>query len=253
MFTLEISFVTMLLACFIAWMMAFLVYWSFTRVKGSKYKKAIFLIGSVGAGKSTIRVELVRQLKSMGYIVVVVNMDYLSKFGQQKQANEIFKTEIEHGEKLSQNQNKPIVLIIDMCNERLRTPTFDLFGMRISDNYECVTFMPNFFSDDVKGYQAWTIWNVIGRSLPMTVYDHWYLTKDGSSLKTCIRVANNKLTTMLSTNRLPLVEQLDETMDETSLRELIKPHVVRYVGKVAAQGSIEEIASRFIKEKLCRN
>ena len=58
---------------------------------------------------------------------------------------------------------------------------------------------------------------------------------------------------MLSTNRLPSVEQLDETMDKTSLCALIKPHVVRYVGKVAAQGSIEEIASKFIKEKLYRN
>ncbi len=215
---------------------------------GDKY--AIFMIGSVGSGKSTMRVAFHRLLEAMGFIVVVVNMDKLSKAGKQKQANQIFAQDVERGERLAQSKNMPYVVIFDLCNEKMRPPNFDSFGLKIRGKFKCSTFMPNFFPDDVIGYQAWTLFNVIGRARPITEDDHWYLTVQGASLETCIKVANSKLSAMLSTNGLPAVAALNESMNESSLRATLQPHVERYAKRVAEQGTIDDVASRFIKEKI---
>ena len=215
---------------------------------GDKY--AIFMIGSVGAGKSTMRLALLCLLQAMGFFVVVVNMDKLSKAGKQKQANQIIQNDVEKGEKMAQSKNMPFVVIFDLCNEKLKAPNFDSFGMKIRGKYKCSTFMPNFFPDDVIGYQAWTLFNVIGRARPITEDDHWYLTTQGAGLETCIKVANNKLSAMLSTNGFPAVAPLNESMSESSLRASLQPHIERYAKRIAEQGTIDDVASKFIKENI---
>ena len=221
-----------------------------SNVKATLDKYAIFMIGIVGSGKSTMRLELHRQLESMGFIVVVINMDKLSKKNQQSQANQIFKQDVERGEKMAQSQNKPLVVIFDLCNEKMRPPNFDCFGLKIRGKFKCTTCMPNFFEDDIDGYQAWTLWQVIERARPITENDHWYLTTHGAGLATCIKVANTKLSAMLSTNGLPAIAPINESMSESSLRAFLRPHAERYAKRVAEQGTIDDIASKFIKEKI---
>ena len=211
---------------------------------------AVFMIGNVGAGKSTMRLALLCLLQAMGFHVVVVNMDKLSKAGKQKQATQIFQNDVERGEKLAQSKNMPFVVIFDLCNEKLKAPNWDSFGMKIRGKYKCTTFMPNFFPDDVIGYQAWTLSNVIGRPRPITEDDHWFLTTQEVGLETCIKVANNKLSAMLSTNGFPAVAPLNESMSEPSLRAFLQPHAERYAKRIAEQGTIDDVASKFIKENI---
>jgi len=186
----------------------------------------------------------------MGFFVLVVNMDKLSKAGKQSQANQIIKNDVERAEKVAQSKNMPLVVIFDLCNEKLKAPNWDCFGLKIRGKYKCSTFMPNFFPDDVIGYQALTMLWVIGRPRPITEDDHWNLTMQGSGLETCIKVANNKLSAMLSTNGFPAVAPLNEKMSESSLRAFLQPHAERYAKRIAEQGTIDDVASKFIKDNI---
>jgi ABC-type oligopeptide transport system ATPase subunit len=223
-----------------------------SKVQSSVDMHAIFMIGNVGSGKTAMSLVLQRLLVSMGFIVTIINMDKLSKKNKQGQAKQIFKQDVERGEREAQSKNMPYVVIFDLCNEKVRPPNFDCFGLKIRGKFECHIFEPNFFKNDVPGYQGWTGLNVINRARPITENDHWFLTIHEAGLAKCIEVSNKKLSAMLSTKGLPAVAPINESMSESALRAFLQPHAERYAKRVAEQGTIDEVASRFIKEEIVR-
>ena len=210
----------------------------------------IFLRGIVGAGKSTYRLELQAKLEAVGNVVVIINMDSLSKAGLQKQANAIIQKEVKDGKEKAKHEGKSFILIVDVCNEHFQMRNPDAFGIQFKRDYKCHVMMPNFFADDIEGYQGWTLlWNVCERSRPVSEKDHWYLTKHGAGLSTCIRVSNDKLQKMLVSLGIPSVAAIDTTLSEEQLRIQLQPHAERYAQRVAAQGTISEIVTRYIEEE----
>jgi hypothetical protein len=205
---------------------------------------AIFLVGSVGAGKSTARMAFVRLLEAMGFVVVVVNMDRLSKAGQQKQANAIIQREVSEGKKLAQSRNVPYVVIFDICNERFQIGNPDCFGIKLRGIYKCFAFMVNFDGKDTVGYRAWSLLNVLGRA-PPSAADHWWLNPRDAGLATCIKVSNAKISDMFATNGIPGIAAIDTTMSEDALRAMLQPHVERYAKTVPP---VEESVRKFIED-----
>jgi len=205
---------------------------------------AIFLVGSVGAGKSTARMAFIRQLEAKGQVVVHVNSDEYSKAGQQKQANSHIQKKVAEGKKLAQTRNVPYIVIFDVCNERFHIGNPDAFGIKIRGIYKCFMFMVNFDAKDTEGYRAWSLMNVLGRA-PPSAADHWWLNPRDAGLATCIKVSNDKITTMFATNGIPGIAALDTTMSEDALRTILQPHVERYSKTVPP---VEESVRKFIED-----
>ena len=205
---------------------------------------AIFMVGSVGAGKSTARIALVSQLEAMGFVVVVVNNDRLSKAGQQKQANAIFQREVAEGKRSAQSKNVPYVVIFDICNEEFRIDNPDSFGIKLRGIYKCFTFMVNFDAKDTVGYRAWSLLNVLGRA-PPSAADHWWLNPRDAGLATCIKVSNTKISAMFASNGIPGIAAVDTMMSEDALRAMLQPHVERYAKTVRP---VEENVRKFIED-----
>lgn len=207
----------------------------------------IILRGIVGAGKSTCRIELQAKLEAMGNVVIIINMDKLSKAGLQKQANAIIQKEVKDGQEKAKREGKSFILIVDVCNEHFQMRNPDAFGIPFKKDYKCHVMMPNFFGDDFEGYQAWTLLNVIGRPRPVSEADHWYLTKHGAGLATCIKVSNDKLQKMLVSLGIPSIDAIDTTLSEERLCAQLQPLAERYAQRVAAQGTLAEIVIKYIE------
>ena len=203
---------------------------------------AIFMVGSVGAGKSTARIALVSQLEAMGFVVVVINNDRLSKAGQQKQASAIFQREVSEGKKLAQTRNVPFVVIFDICNEQFHIGNPDSFGIKIRGIYKVFAFMVNFDAKDTLGYRAWSLLNVLGRA---DSKGHWWLNPREAGLVACIKVSNAKISAMFATNGIPGIAAIDTTMSEDALRAMLQPHVERYAKTVRP---VEENVRKFIED-----
>ena len=60
----------------------------------------------------------------------------------------------------SVSENKKIVVIIDACNENFNVN--NVFGMNFS-KWKIIKVYPNYNKDDLKGYLAWTLNNVLLR------------------------------------------------------------------------------------------
>jgi hypothetical protein len=205
---------------------------------------AVFMIGSVGAGKSTAREAMVRELESKGKVASVVNMDAISKKGQQKQANAIIQKAVADGKNLAKSKKVPFVVIFDICNEKWQPSNPDCFGIKIRGNYTCVSFMVNFDAKDTEGYRAWSLLKVVDRP-PASAADHFWLNPREATLQTCIRVSNEKIANMFETRGIPAIAALDITMSEGALRARLQPDAERYAKTLLP---VEEVVRKFIAD-----
>jgi len=206
---------------------------------------AVFMIGSVGSGKSSAREVMVRELESRKWVVTVVNMDAISKRGQQKQANAIIQKAVADGKNLAKSKNVPYVVIFDLCNEKWQPSNPDCFGIKIRGNYTCVPFMVNFDPPkDPEGYRAWSLLNVVNRP-PASDADHFWLNPREATLQTCIKVSNDKIASMFATRGIPAIAALDTTMSEGALRARLQPDAERYAKTLLP---VEEVVRKFIKD-----
>jgi hypothetical protein len=205
---------------------------------------AVYMIGSVGSGKSTAREVMVRELESKGWVVTVVNMDAISKRGQQKQANAIIQKAVADGKNLAKSKNVTYVVIFDLCNEKWQPSNPDCFGIKIRGNYICVEFMVNFDAKDTEGYRAWSLLKVVDRP-PASAADHFWLNPRDATLSTCIRVSNDKIANMFASRGIPAIAALDTTMSEGALRAMLQPDAERYAKTLLP---VEEVVRKFIAD-----
>ena len=161
-----------------------------------KNKKRIIISmkGTIGSGKSTISMELHKQLTEVGIKSIIVSMDnYYKKGFDASQAGNMIKNDII---KFSQNDDDLLIIIMDMCNEK--GPNLkNLFGINMT-SWKNIIFWSNIYKqmkqithEERMNYLSWTLYNVLnrGKSDGTTLY---HLNPELFGMSKCIEVHKRK-------------------------------------------------------------
>lgn len=155
----------------------------------NKLGTLIIMKGTVGSGKSTFAHNIKEKINSLGGICFIIGMDKYSKdgiFGHV--AIDAIKKELSVINDMDIENNQLLVVIIDTCGEKNTGDT--IFNVSFK-KWKKMNIWPNLYRGNMAGYLAWSLRNVIIRTLPKTE-DYYYLNPESAGLNTCISVHQKK-------------------------------------------------------------
>ena len=152
-------------------------------------KKILFKMrGNVGSGKSTYAAMFQQKLESLGLNMTVFNegTDKYCKMGVQiKDSANRVKAQLG---KLSSVTTEYVVVIIDTCDDKGSGSS--VFNYNFSD-WTIHTVMPNYDSENIRGYLEWSLQNVLTRPLHSST-TMFYLNPVSASVDICLKVHTDK-------------------------------------------------------------
>ena len=182
---------------------------------------AIFLIGAVGAGKTTCRYKMITFFESQGWIVQPISSDDWKKQrlddkrNIQKQLIEFDKTA--HPKKL---------VIFDLCNHNGIQK--EMFKHSIH-KYKSIGFMPNYYGEHFMDYASFCLENVLNRPNKFTKETPYYLTPIDAGVKVCIDVLNGRCQGIVASQHIkePFVP-FNTNLPIVEIKSVIKDGAERY-------------------------
>lgn len=197
-------------------------------IQSANQGKIIMFKGTVGSGKTSSRNEFVSQLqeKYPSVYVEVFCPDDISKTGA-RNGVQIIQA------KLQEFIQRPgmKIGIIDTCGEQFneRDPNKLCFNISLSD-FDIKIFRPNLNEDDLEGYLAFSLYNVLTRTIHSESTD-FYLNHHSAGVNTCIKVHANKAHSLFGKRHSFFVNQYAKLED--ILRQ-IEPDAQRYTASLTS-------------------
>lgn len=197
-----------------------------TAPKNGKKKVCITMKGTVGAGKSTMSELIKTKVEAMGGHCLVVGTDkYMQQGFTTAQAINKIKEDMTA---LNDIDSDLIVLVVDTCGERAGGNVFDI---RLQ-NWKTLNVFPNYDKNDMKGYMAWSLRNVLNRT---NVTPNCYLKPGTSSVDTCIMVHTKKAKALFGKSTIPAINQnvysVDKAISLLSEADLYQYPIVNTIEK----------------------
>jgi hypothetical protein len=157
----------------------------------SKKGTIIVMKGTVGCGKSTLSTKIKEYVENKGGYCIVEGTDKYCKNGISIQdAVKKVKTKLLEVNNIN---NENIVVVIDTCNERYNKN--NVFGINFSQ-WKQKELWVNYDRNNLDGYLAWTLRNVMRRVKP-SINDNYYLNPIDAGIDTCISVHKRKIGSLL--------------------------------------------------------
>ena len=157
--------------------------------------KIIFMRGTVGSGKTTASNYIAEECSRRGWDCLIVGVDKYCKNGYS--TTEASNKNHEDITTFLKNLDKKGVIVVDLCNENVSSRSIfnhnlyrgeSKIAPKVEDH---VTFLPNYFKDDLMGYLGWSLKNVLDRSLHNSNTSYW-LNPVSAGVDTCIGVHKRK-------------------------------------------------------------
>lgn len=173
------------------------------------------LMGTVGAGKTTMTELFKKYAIEKGLSVVSVGVDQFCKNGMD------IRNATRECRKILGNAKakKTNIVIIDTCGERNGKKPF---GVDFSD-YRWVEMWPNYKKDNQKGYFYWSLRNVLKRDECSNNSNYW-LNPKGAGVNTCIMVHSKKLMAHNITN----IPKIDKNKPLSAILSMIDDNARQY-------------------------
>lgn len=198
--------------------------------KREDFKHIVVLRGTVGAGKTTFRKQLVARLGPSN-VVVCNTDDWTVKHGFPT------KEAVKKVKALLQASKAPI-LIVDTCNERFNPN--NIFGLK-AGTAQVHKINVNYDEKNPEGYLAWSLRNVLQRAgieECKAPPDYWLNPKD-ATLTTCLRVHKQKFKKIFK--KVPYTDLSSFSTKESLLQEL-KPAADTF--QPCSQEQLEDLMGR---------
>ena len=184
-------------------------------------KILVLLRGTVGPGKSTFAKYLAKMLEDQKRPRHIVSMDLFCAQGYSfSEASRRVEQELRNFIHRHSDPAMNPVIIMDLCNETLnKTNTFfkvDLRDWKQIDTYPNLFRLPGSDTkwDNLNGYLAWSLRNVLARKTPGPGDTHWLNPIDTSVAK-CMEVHKKKASSLFGGRvvnefyRIPVQERTD--------------------------------------------
>lgn len=167
----------------------------------------IFLKGVVGAGKSTYSKKIEESVRNKGGCCIVVGTDKYCKngFSLPDAVNKI-KEEFSI---IDTVLNDMLVIVIDTCGEKDNAD--NIFGYNFR-GWKKINLWVNYDKSRIEQYLAWTIRNVLRRTIPTADDNHW-LNPDSGSVELCKKVHATK-TKALFGKRAPKLFEFNNSLSK---------------------------------------
>jgi hypothetical protein len=180
-------------------------------ISSNKTGIVILMRGTVGAGKTTYSNKIKEIIESMGGVCIVEGTDKYCVQGQSfSEARENVKNSFIN---INNITNDTIVVIIDTCGYTSVSKT--IFGYDFS-KWNHFTFSPNLYNNRLDGYKAWTLRNVLNRTLHDANSSYW-LNPEGADVTTCVNVHTSKCKKLFGKKTKPVTYSANK---EIILREI---------------------------------
>ncbi len=151
--------------------------------------KLVVMKGVVGCGKSTLAEQIKQQVEARGGTCFIEGVDKYCNTGLAINAA-IPKIEQALRAALTSNAADKVV-VIDTCGEHNNGQNqTKYFGVNFQ-GWQKIDLMPNFDPNNVPGYLAWSLWNVLLRSRP-TMNSTFHLNPETATVLTCVNVHQKK-------------------------------------------------------------
>ena len=202
--------------------------------------RAVFLIGAVGAGKTTYRHRMIPFFESQGWMVQPISSDDWKKQKLDDKRN--IKRQLTEFDKIAHPKK---VIIIDLCNHN-GIPK-EMFGHNFH-NYKSIGFMPNFYGEHIMDYAAFCLDNVLNRPTKFTKDTPYYLTPLDAGVKVCIEVLNVRCNGIVASQKInePFVPfNTDLPIDE--IKCIIRDGAERYRQYLLTKSMDNDIAELYSK------
>jgi len=157
--------------------------------------KVVFMMGVVGAGKTTWAEECKRRVEARGGVCLVEGTDKYCKHGLM--IGPAIDQVMRSLRSVSEIKNDDVVVIIDTCGERNRNKEVKAFDIQF--NGRRFDVWPNYDKKNIRGYLAWSLRNVLRRG-PSTPDSNYWLCPAGTSDRVCIDVHQKKAKALLNSN-----------------------------------------------------
>ena len=198
-------------------------------------KILINMIGITGAGKSTISKKIYDLVKKKRGACLIISADkWLKKGKSHKQLQSAIKRELVTFEN---KVNKHKVIIVDNYNEN-----------NLSANcvgYTTFNFYPNLDKTQYNLYECWCLRNVLMRPLYKKTDSYW-LNPESEGISTCIKIHNQKSTTLKQLLSISNTITFNESITMDSAMALVGANATTYETYLATQ-NLDDIIIKFIK------
>lgn len=203
---------------------------SSTQISVSTQDEKRYLItmrGTVGAGKSTFSEIIKKQVEAAGGVCCVEGMDKYFNQGMDSSSGEsVIKSNFS---KLATFFSSLKVVVIDVCNERDTDPkNMRYFGYDFA-GWTKIVCTPNCNKQNLPGYFAWTLRNVLNRKLEggQTATDvNWCLGPDRAGISVCLNVHKKKAVALFKVNAKSFPNYSASSV--AGILELLKVHADAY-------------------------
>lgn len=148
----------------------------------------VVLQGVVGSGKSTLAEQIRAFTIGLRGECYVEGMDKYARQGINGKQAAGRVTQALNRAKSSRHPGL-VAVVIDVCNENY-TGTDEFFRVNFR-GWTKVVIRPNFIADDIHGYLAWSLRNVLRRP-PADANCNYFLCPSGAGLATCLNVHKMK-------------------------------------------------------------
>ncbi len=159
--------------------------------------KLVILKGVVGAGKSTYAQKIKEGVLARGGACYVEGTDKYCNNGHHPRTTAAMVTNALL--KIKEEKNDDIVVVIDTCGEQTGAKNYKVFGINFS-GWTKVEIWPNLNRNNMRGYFAWSLRNVLLRKRP-TANSTYYLNAESAGNQACIDVHRKKTNALFPRNK----------------------------------------------------
>jgi len=210
-------------------------------VNNGKRKILIVMKGTVGSGKSTFSEQLQARLLSIGTVFCEGTDKYCIRGDNIKTAcAKVHSTLMK-----ASRYNQPVVIvIIDTCGDRF-IPS-NVFGVNFSD-FEIFEVYPNLFENNIDGYLAWTLSNVLKRTQSLPNSNFWLNPIAVPPVK-CMSIHFDKAYGLFGNkvNRITKKTELNEILEDIKQKALEYSEILKQEPN-SLTNQIENLVKRIFK------
>jgi hypothetical protein len=206
-------------------------------------KLLIVMKGTVGAGKTTYSSKLQEKIEELGATCINVGTDKYCKDGVPiNQAVQMVTNEIRSVNNLDPTKCNTVVVIVDTCGEKNNGNIIFDYNF---NGWKKVNVFPNHNKNNLKGYLAWSLRNVLNR--PNTSNDSkFWLNPVSAGVSTCVDVHYRKAVALFGKKNVTKVN--GSVMD--SVLNMIKVDADEYQKYLDEYQKIDDHVDKIISKNI---